>query len=151
MVGDADAELDDRASREPTARSAARRSIGVRCGTGTVNGSVFSVFIRGEASGGETGDAEVVWASDCEAAVDDTTGVSEGVGVMDLSRSTFTAVLVTCEGATASGGTGWGALGGRPVVAGWRGTLAGGRPVDFRATGMYSSSLRPAGSEGEWP
>lgn len=104
-MGDGDTVLGDAVLRALAARSAARRSIGVRTGPVTVDGSVFSVFILGVDSGGGIGGAEAVWVSDC-VLTDGAWGVSEGVGVMGLSFSDFTAMLVTQGGAEAGTDTG---------------------------------------------
>jgi hypothetical protein len=112
-VGDVDAAADDATLRALAARSAARRSIGVRSGPGAViGGSVFSVLICGVDSGGVVTAVEFV--SDCEVA-DEARGVSEGVGVTDAFFSVLMAKVVTRGSAEAGGGgvgSGSGTLGG---------------------------------------
>ena len=147
-MGGVDALADDEELRALAARSAARRSIGVRSGAGAVDGSVFSTFICGVANGGciRGGGAEAVWASDCDL-MDDSWDVRECDGDMGLSFPDFIVKLVIRGGAEAgTGAAGPGSLGlGRhSVVASRRATLARGWPDDFRLEGTYSSSSFPS-------
>jgi len=135
-VGDVGAEVDE-ALRALAARRAARRSIGVRNGPGTVDGSEFSVLMCGEDSGGVAEVIEVECVSDCEV-LDEVRGVSEGVGVMDTFFSVLIAMPVTRGGPEARGGVGSGSgtLGGRSVGAAERAALAAGRPPALRGAGI---------------
>ena len=131
-MGDADTEVVDATLRVLAARSAARRSIGVRGGPAAVTGTGFSDGICGVDSGSGAGVTEAELVS----VFDDARGVSEGVGVMDSFFSVFTAVKATRGGADAGCGTGSGSgsgtLGRRSVVTAERAAFAAGRPADRR-------------------